>query len=142
LSKQQRKRTKEKIMTILLVILTIIHVAIALVLIGLVLMQKSSEQGVGAAFGAGMTDTMFGAGTTTVLQKMTIYCAITLFVTTVSLAMIQARRSGRSNASLMQKVIETTPAPASGPAAAPLNSLTPPPATTAPATNAAPAPAK
>ena len=130
-------------MSILFVILTIIHVAIALALIGLVLMQKSSEQGVGAAFGAGMTDTVFGAGTTTALQKMTIYCAITLFVTTVSLAIIQARRSGRTNESLMQKVIATTPAPApsTGPSTSPLNSLTPPPGTTTPATNAAPVPA-
>jgi len=39
-------------MSILIGILTGIHVIAAVVLIGLILMQKSSEQGVGAAFGA------------------------------------------------------------------------------------------
>jgi preprotein translocase subunit SecG len=126
-------------MTILIVILTIIHVAVALALIGLVLMQKSSEQGIGAAFGSGMTDTVFGAGTTNALQKMTLYCAIGLLVTTVSLAVLQARRSTRADGSLMQKVIEKTPPPA--PSTPPLNTLTPPPAGQ-PATPAPAAPAK
>jgi preprotein translocase subunit SecG len=128
-------------MGILIVILTIIHVMIALVLIGLVLMQKSSDQGVGAAFGAGMTDTMFGAGTTTALQKMTVYCAISLLVTTVSLAFLQARRSGQTNQSLMQKVIQNTPAPAPAPATQPLNSLTPTQPATATSTSSTPTPA-
>ena len=130
-------------MSILIVILTIIHVGIALALIGLVLMQKSSEQGVGAAFGAGMTDTVFGAGTATALQKMTVWCAIALLATTVSLAVLQARRSGRTSQSLMQKAIQSAPppapAPASGPGAQPLGPLTPAPA---PSTTPAPAPAK
>ena len=126
----------------LIVILTIIHVGIALALIGLVLMQKSSEQGVGAAFGGGMTDTVFGAGTTTALQKMTVWCAVALLATTVSLAILQARRSGRSSQSLMQKVIQNTPppAPSSGPGSQPLGPLTPAAPKTPPATPPAEAP--
>ena len=41
-------------MSILIGLLTVIHVLVALCLIGLVLMQKSKDQGVGAAFGAGV----------------------------------------------------------------------------------------
>ena len=39
--------------SVLIAILTVVHILVALFLIVLVLMQKSSEQGVGAAFGGG-----------------------------------------------------------------------------------------
>ena len=98
-------------MGILIAILTVIHVLVALGLVGLVLMQKSSEQGVGAAFGAGMTDTVFGAGTTSALQRMTIWCAAGLFATTLVLAVLHAHRGKTgSGGSLMQKMSQTMPA--------------------------------
>lgn len=125
-------------MNILIWILTGIHVIVGIVLIVLVLMQKSSDQGVGAAFGGQMTETMFG-GSITPLVKMTIYCACVLLATTLTLAVLHSRRSSHAQgSSLLNKIQQTAPAvpsapgtPASVPAPAP-----------APVGNPAPAPAK
>src|SRR5438093_5433207 len=95
-------------MSVLIGILTAVHVLVALFLIVLVLMQKSQDQGVGAAFGGGMTETVFGAGTTTALVRMTIWCACIMLGTTLLLAMMHTRRGGSE--SLMQKAIQTGPA--------------------------------
>ena len=69
-------------MNILIGFLTAVHVLVALFLIVLVLMQKSSEQGVGAAF---------GGGTTTALVRMTIWCACIMLATTLILAVLHSR---------------------------------------------------
>jgi preprotein translocase subunit SecG len=103
-------------MSILIGILTALHVMVALFLIVLVLMQKSSEQGVGAAFGGGMTETVFGAGTTTALVRLTIWCACLLLATTLILAVLHSHRT-RTGGSLMRKTLTTMPAaPATSPA--------------------------
>lgn len=96
-------------------IFTAVHILVALFVILLVLMQKSSEQGVGAAFGGGMTETVFGAGTTTALVRMTIWCAGALLATTLILAVLHSHRT-RSGGSLMQRSLATMPAAPSGPA--------------------------
>jgi preprotein translocase subunit SecG len=119
-------------MSVLIGLLTAVHVVVALFVIILVLMQKSSEQGVGAAFGGGMTETVFGAGTTTALVRMTIWCAGLLLATTLILAVLHSHRT-RTGGSLMQRVIATTPmAPSTTQPAFPLASQ--PPASPAPET--------
>jgi preprotein translocase subunit SecG len=95
-------------MNILIGILTVVHVLVALFITVLVLMQKSSEQGVGAAFGGGVTETVFGAGTTTALVRMTVYCGCALFATTLLLAILHSHR-GKSGGSLMQRSLATMP---------------------------------
>ena len=137
-------------MSIVIGILTAIHVLVALFIIVLVLMQKSSEQGVGAAFGGGMTETVFGAGTTTALVRLTIWCACLLLATTLILAILHSHR-GTTGRSLMERNLATQPAaPASQPQApfgsqsAPLTQPatpeTKPAAPTAPPANPSPAP--
>ena len=127
-------------MSILIGILTALHVMVALFLIVLVLMQKSSEQGVGAAFGGGVTETVFGAGTTTALVRLTIWCACLLLATTLILAVLHSHRT-RPGGSLMRKTLTTMPvAPVTSPAfplapqpsapASPETGSAPPPATT------------
>ncbi len=135
-------------MNVLIWILTTIHVLVAAVLIVLVLMQKSSEQGVGAAFGGQMTETVFG-GSITPLVKMTIYCACILLATTLTLAILHSRRSSQSQgSSLLQRLPQTAPAvPGSPltPATAPESAPVPAPAPTGtptPAPTPAPAPAQ
>jgi len=126
-------------MTILIWFLTAVHVLVALFLIGIVLMQKSQDQGVGAAFGSGVTDSVFGAGTTTALVRITIWCACIMLGTTLLLAVLHSRRSSDTG-SVMQKVIQTMPAPAASAPAFP--SVLPPAAEAKPdlATTPAPAP--
>jgi preprotein translocase subunit SecG len=130
-------------MGILIGFLTVVHVLVALFLIGLVLMQKSSEQGVGAAFGGGMTETVFGAGTTTALVRMTIWCACALLATTLILAVLHSHRGKRSSGSLIERTLATTPAmPATQPGF-PLTTQpsTPPSPESQPATPVSPQPA-
>ena len=95
-------------MNVLIWILTFVHVVVALVLILLVLMKKSQDQGVGAAFGGGMTETVFGAGTTTALVRMTIWCAAIMLGTTLLLAVLHSRRS-HTGESLGSKVLNAAP---------------------------------
>jgi len=135
-------------------LLTAIHVLVALVLVILVLMQKSSEQGVGAAFGGQMTETVFG-GSITPLVRMTIWCACILLATTLTLAILHARRhSFQQGGSIGERLRQTAPAvptsTAPGPATpgAPLPPAVPettapvvPPAAPAPSAPA-PAPSK
>jgi preprotein translocase subunit SecG len=108
-------------MDILIGFLTVVHVLVALFVIVLVLMQKSSEQGVGAAFGGGVTETVFGAGTTTALVRMTIYCACALLATTLILAVLHSHR-GKGGGSLMQRSLTTMPMAPAPQSAFPLTS--------------------
>ena len=126
-------------MTILIYILTAVHVIVALFLIGIVLMQKSQDQGVGAAFGSGVTDSVFGAGTTTALVRMTIWCACIMLGTTLLLAILHSRRGGSETGSVMQKVIQTMPAQPA-PQMPVMPSVVPPPTDAKPDASPAPVP--
>ena len=97
-------------MTILIWILTTLHVIVALFLIGIVLMQKSQDQGVGAAFGGGVTDSVFGAGTTTALVRITIWCASIMLGTTLLLAVLHSRRGNTESGSVLQRELQAAPA--------------------------------
>jgi preprotein translocase subunit SecG len=66
-------------------------------LILIILMQPSkADGGLGAAFGAGATDTLFGARTGNVLTKGTIWGASILFVCSVLLAILIAHQKPTS----------------------------------------------
>lgn len=45
-------------------------VVVSLLLLGVVLMQRPKQEGLGAAFGAAITDQAFGARTTDVLKRL------------------------------------------------------------------------
>ena len=97
-------------MSILIGLLTAVHVIVALFLVILVLMQKSQDQGVGAAFGGGMTESMFGAGTTSALVKMTIWCACIMLGTTLLLAVLHSRQRKGGSESIASRIVNTAPA--------------------------------
>ncbi len=66
----------------MLKVLIIFHVIISLSLIVVVILQTGKGSDIGATFGAGASDTLFGStGPVTFLNKLTIILAI-LFVTT------------------------------------------------------------
>ncbi|PAZ04817.1 MAG: preprotein translocase subunit SecG [Verrucomicrobiia bacterium AMD-G2] len=73
--------------------LLVIYVFVCLFMILLVLMQRPKQEGLGAAFGANTTDQLFGARTTNVLQKGTVYMAVLFFVLTLTLAILMQRKS-------------------------------------------------
>ena len=120
-------------------ILTVVEVLVCLLLILIVLMQRPRQEGLGASFGDSMTSQVWGAQTTNVLQKFTVYLAVLLFVLTLSLAVLTAREQAPEKSKLFgDKPATPPPAPAAPATPGPI-SVTPAPA--APATTPAPAPA-
>lgn len=69
-------------------ILLVIFVIVCLLMSLLVLMQRPKQEGLGAAFGGGVTDQVFGARTTNVLQKGTVYLGSLFFVISLALAVL------------------------------------------------------
>ncbi|KTD65397.1 protein-export membrane protein secG (preprotein translocase subunit) [Legionella santicrucis] len=68
-------------------LILMIHVIVAVVLIGLVLIQHGKGADVGAAFGSGASNTLFGSqGTGGFLFKLTGALAMTFFVTSLLLS--------------------------------------------------------
>ena len=73
----------QTLQTALLILLLIDAVALA----AIVLLQQGKGADVGAAFGSGSANTMFGsAGSTSFLTKITVYLAIGFFVIAFGLA--------------------------------------------------------
>jgi preprotein translocase subunit SecG len=113
-------------------LLTVFMVLDCVVLVFLVLIQlPKKEAGAGLAFGAGATDALFGAGSGTVLTKITRHAATIFFVMAVVLSLLQSwyhRRSASSFEKDLSKSSLTT-------TATPVAQSTPS-ATTVPGSNA------
>ena len=68
-------------------IILVVHVLLALGLVGLILIQHGKGADAGAAFGSGAAGSVFGArGAHSFLYKLTAILAIGFFVTSISLA--------------------------------------------------------
>src|SRR6266852_4586953 len=79
-------------MVFLIGLLTFVMVLDCLVLVLLVLIQlPKKDAGAGLAFGGSATDALFGAGSGTVLTKITKYAAGIFFVMAVILSVMQSR---------------------------------------------------
>ena len=90
------------LLNVSIIIVTTALVLVALLLILLVLMQRPKQEGLGAAFGAGVTDQIWGSQTTNVLQKGTVYLGVLLFVLSLTLATLKAA-DARKNTGLNLK---------------------------------------
>jgi preprotein translocase subunit SecG len=66
-------------------VILVIHLLLALAIIVLVLIQRSSGGGLGIG-GGGMGDFATARGTANMLTKMTTYCALAFFCTSLTLA--------------------------------------------------------
>ena len=81
-------------MTTLETVLMVLLVLDALALGGLVLLQQGRGADVGAAFGAGASNTMFGSGgSTSFLVKATVWLAIGFFLISFGLAWFAKERA-------------------------------------------------
>ena len=82
----------------MLILLKIVHVIVCLFLIAVVLLQSGKGAEMGASFGSGGSQSVFGAGGgTTFLSKMTTAAAIIFMLTSLWLAYI----SGAPSPSIM-----------------------------------------
>src|ERR1700720_2374120 len=69
-----------------------VHVLLALMIIGLVLLQRGKGAEAGAGFGSGASGTVFGArGTSTLFSKLTAGFAARFFATSLTLGYLGAR---------------------------------------------------
>jgi preprotein translocase subunit SecG len=142
-----------------IIILLFAFVVVSGLLCLVVMMQRSKQEGLGAAFGGGITESVWGAQTSQVLVKATVWLAALFFILSITLARLYSHRAGleKQLSPIQQELLHPLAAPAvTKPATLPAETnsaptqptLSSPAATTptnaAPAaatTNAAPAPA-
>lgn len=74
-------------------VLLFFFVAVCLLMILVVLMQRSKQEGLGAAFGGGFTESVWGAQTSQVLVKATVWLAALFFILSIGLARLYSHRA-------------------------------------------------
>jgi preprotein translocase subunit SecG len=116
------------------IFVVVIHIIVCLALIMVVLLQTGKGADMGAAFGGGSSNTLFGAtGASTFLSKMTTAAAVVFMLTSLILAYMATTQQAGISPLKDQPVVETTTVPPAGEATAT-------PDTTPPAENTATTP--
>jgi preprotein translocase subunit SecG len=73
-------------------IILAIHLSVALLLIGLILLQRGKGSDIGAAFGSGASQTVFGSqGSTSFLVKLVSVLIALFFISSLSLNYLMAQ---------------------------------------------------
>ena len=102
------------------VLLLLIEMIASVLLVAVILVQKTKDEGLGLAFGAMMGETLFGSRAGNVLTKITITLAVIFLIDTALLAVIYSRSGGGGSSSLVDRVTpRTSPSRSGAPAAAP-----------------------
>jgi preprotein translocase subunit SecG len=133
-------------MTILINILLGVYVFIALLMILVILMQRPKSEGLGAAFGGGVTENIFGAQTTNVLTKITGWLAAFFFLLTFALSILYAHKNNTPSRLSRELMKDLPPVAATGsPTPSPSPGVTPggspsPTAAATPGTSLTPGP--
>jgi len=87
-------------------LLLVVFVLVCFLMTVIILMQRPKQEGLGAAFGAGVTDQVFGARTTNVLQKGTVYLGSLFFLLSLALAVLIGQKN--KNTSLVAPKVEAS----------------------------------
>jgi preprotein translocase subunit SecG len=93
-----------------------LNVIVCLLIILLVLMQRPRNEGLGAAFGGGVTEGLFGTQTTHVLARLTRWLGGIFFVLTLVLGILYSRNFATKQSAVQKGLVE---APVPPPAATP-----------------------
>ena len=96
-----------------------INVVVSLLIILVVLMQRPKSEGLGAAFGGGMTENLFGAQTSNVLANFTRWLGGIFFFLTLVLSILYAKQSTMHSAiqaAAIKAAAAATPEPSASPA--------------------------
>jgi preprotein translocase subunit SecG len=115
------------------ILLLVIHVLVAIAVVGLVLLQHGKGADVGAAFGGGASGSMFGAtGSANFLSRATAILATIFFLTSMGLTYLASHQnSGQGVMAGVAPVTQKQTAPAAPKAPA----TTPAPSSSAPSSN-------
>ena len=84
------------LVTVLKYVLITVEAVCSLLLIGIILIQRTKSQGMGMAFGAAMGESLFGSQVGNVLTKTTVTLAIIFLVNTTLLAVLGTQRGEQS----------------------------------------------
>jgi preprotein translocase subunit SecG len=78
-------------------ILIVVHIVVCIALIMIVLLQTGKGADMGAAFGGGSSNTLFGSsGASTFLGKATTFAAVMFMLTSLGLAYMSSHRTSSS----------------------------------------------
>ena len=99
-------------------LIIILHVTVCIALIVIVLFQSGKGAQIGASFGAGSSQTVFGAGGgKNFMHRVTVSAAVIFMLTSLTLAYFYGQPG---SSSIMPDIVQTaqpgTPAPAAAPA--------------------------
>lgn len=88
-------------------LLLTVHILVAIVIIGLVLMQHGKGADMGAAFGSGASGSLFGAtGSANFLSRTTGVLAAVFFATSLTLAYVASSKP-KTTGSVMQEPVQS-----------------------------------
>lgn len=93
-------------------VLLVVHIIVAIIMIGFILLQHGKGADAGASFGAGAAGTVFGAaGSANFMTRVTAVLAAVFFVSSLALAW-HAQREAKDQFRLDVPVSQNTPTPA------------------------------
>ena len=128
-------------MSMLETLLLVVHLLVAVVVCGFILLQHGKGADMGAAFGSGASGSVFGAaGSANFLSRTTAILAAVFFLSSLGLTWLATSRSGPKSV-IQQGVMEQMPVPKASdvpPAPAPAPAGAAPGSATEPAKTAAP----
>ena len=91
---------------------TVLHVIVCLILILVILLQAGKGADMGATFGAGSSQSLFGArGAATFLSKMTAGAAMLFLLTSIVLANLNKNRAMNNNSKSVVEGVVPNPVP-------------------------------
>jgi preprotein translocase subunit SecG len=97
----------------LTILLTVLHVIVALILILVVLLQTGKRADLAGAFGGGGSQTVFGTrGAATFLSKLTTTAAVLFMLTSLGLSIVSSRGRGPAGTVIPDDEPTTQGAPA------------------------------
>lgn len=97
----------------MLTIVLAVHILVTMTLIGLILIQRGKGADIGAAFGSGASQTVFGSqGSASFLTRTTAVLATVFFVTSLTLAYLYAQVGERRSVTEIAPPVQQTMPPA------------------------------
>ncbi len=105
-------------MNLLINLFLALFVLVALLMVFVILMQRPKSEGLGAAFGGGVTENIFGAQTTNVLVKFTAWMAGIFFALTFALSILYAHKSTTGESAFRRELMKSQAAPQTSPPSA------------------------
>ena len=104
-------------MSILINLLLVCHAIVSILIVLITLMQRPKNEGLGAAFGGGVTADLFGAQTSNVLATITRWLGGLFFGLTIILSVLYARVSVNNQSDVMKRLrsapkVSAAPTPA------------------------------